>query len=820
VTAGGRGGGVAARRAVVRWAWRMFRREWRQQILVLGLLTLTVGGAIFGASAAYHVVSSPAGQFGRANHLLSIHAADPRVLRAGITAARQWFGTIDVIAHRHVRIPGSTETFDLRAQDPRGPYAAPMLRLTGGRYPATAGEVAVTDEVAATFRVRVGSPLTLARRTRTVVGLVENPGNLTDEFALVPPSQLERPEDVTILVNATRERVESFPAAAAYVSGRRWNVTPRGQNEQSAAAAGALAAATVLLLLVALIAAAGFVVVAQRRQRQLGMLAAVGATAKHLRLVLLVNGAVVGAVAAVIGTAAGVALWIAIAPRLETVAQHRIDRLDLPWWLVGAGVVLAVTTATGAAWWPARAVARLPITLSLSGRPPQPKPAHRSAVLAGVLFAAGVVCLATGIDSTRDSANPILVISGTLATALGILLISPPAIRMLRRTGPRLPIAVRLALRDLARHQARAGAALAAISLTLGISVAIAIGASAAKYGAAEGNLSDRQLLITIGDYGPLVPERAPAELESLTAQVSRYAATLDKASVVPLDVAVSTGAKEHARGGAVSPYAVLARRISETTNRFSGYLYVATPELLRRAGLSLASAAPGTDVLSNRTGDLKIENVNGANGARPPTPRVQRIDVPSSLSYSSAPTSFITPYGMRRGGWRAVRAGWLVETRSPLTAGQRAAARDMAASAGLTVEVRRAQPELSVIRSGATAVGVLFALGVLAMTVGLIRGEAAGDIRTLTAVGATGVTRRTLTATTTGTLALLGALIGTVGAYAGMAAGYMDEFDALSRVPVAQLTITVIGLPLAAALAGWALARREPPALARRAMD
>ena len=29
-------GGVPARRAVIRWAWRLFRREWRQQLLVLG----------------------------------------------------------------------------------------------------------------------------------------------------------------------------------------------------------------------------------------------------------------------------------------------------------------------------------------------------------------------------------------------------------------------------------------------------------------------------------------------------------------------------------------------------------------------------------------------------------------------------------------------------------------------------------------------------------------------------------------------------------------------------------------------------------------
>ena len=38
--------GLPARRAVIRWAWRMFRREWRQQVLVLPLLTTTVAAAV------------------------------------------------------------------------------------------------------------------------------------------------------------------------------------------------------------------------------------------------------------------------------------------------------------------------------------------------------------------------------------------------------------------------------------------------------------------------------------------------------------------------------------------------------------------------------------------------------------------------------------------------------------------------------------------------------------------------------------------------------------------------------------------------------
>ena len=72
--------------------------------------------------------------------------------------------------------------------------------------------------------------------------------------------------------------------------------------------------ATVFLLLASLIAAAGFAVVAQRRLRHLGMLAAIGATQKHLRLVLITNGAIVGAIAALCGTLIGLALWVAVRP--------------------------------------------------------------------------------------------------------------------------------------------------------------------------------------------------------------------------------------------------------------------------------------------------------------------------------------------------------------------------------------------------------------------------------------------------------------------------------------------------------------------------
>lgn len=311
-----------------------------------------------------------------------------------------------------------------------------------------------------------------------------------------------------------------------------------------------LGTTTMALLVVALGAAAGFVVVAQRRLRQLGMLAAVGATERHLRLVTVANGVVIGVAAAGTGAVVGVAGWTAAVPFLEPAFGHRIAPFDVPWWLIATAMLLAVVTATGAAWGPARAAARIPIVPALTGRPPTPRPAHRSAALAVVLLVAGVASLVSageiGDETGVNWTNALVLAAGTLATMLGVLLVSPLAIGALARCTGRPPVALRLSVRDLARYQSRSGAALAAITLVLAIPIAIVVTASAAEHGADDGNLSDRQVMVRIGDPGaplppdfsPFVPERTPAELEDLEAQVNRIAALLAQPTVAAVDVA------------------------------------------------------------------------------------------------------------------------------------------------------------------------------------------------------------------------------------------------------------------------------------------
>jgi putative ABC transport system permease protein len=817
VVPGPAGGGVAARRAVTRWAWRLFRREWRQQILVLALLVFTVAAAAFSVSAAYNVASLPGPQFGSANHLLQFNGSSPRVLAADIAAARRAFGTIQVIGRRFVPIPGSTQTVEFRAQNPHGPFSGPMIALTRGRYPSGAGQVAVTGQLAQTLQLRIGSRLSLGGHHQTVSGIVENPSDLSDQFVLVSPSGAGPPQSVTVLLNASPASLGAF--RAGFSGPLVWQA--QGASTQAAVAGGVLGAVTVLLLLISLVAAAGFAVIAARRQRQLGMLGAIGATRKQLRLVMVAGGAVLGVIAAITGTVVGLAAWIVAAPGLEAFAGHRIDRLSIPWDLIALGMLLAVVTATAAAWWPAQAAARLPVMLALSARPPRPRPARRPAMLAALMTVGGVVCLGLA-DQTRAP----LIIAGALAMTLGILLISPLAIRALAALGGRAPVAVRLALRDLGRQQARTGAALAAISLALGISAAIIISSAADKTAASAGNLPDTQILVWIGPAaggpdGPVVPARTPAQLGALAAAVHQIAGPLDHPEVIALDMTVNPADKPQA-GGPGSPAGQPVASLGAPQNpaaagRGGTYsaipLYVGTPAVLRYLGISPATVAPSTDFLTARAGQLVVTSASTFATAA----HVQRIRAPS---YSSQPTSLMTPGGLHRRGWTQIQSGWLVQSGEQITAAQLAAARDVAAKAGLVVEARNSQAALATISAAATAAGALLALGVLAMTVALIRTEAAGDLRTLTAAGATSKTRRTLTAATAGGLALLGALLGTAGAYIALAAAHLSDLGALSRVPLLYLAITVLGVPAAAALTGWILAGRKPPSIARRVLE
>ena len=253
-----------------------------------------------------------------------------------------------------------------------------MLSLISGQYPATADQMAVTGGVAADFHLSIGSSWTVGGVTRKVTGIVANPQNLLDEFALVMPGQVTAPDPGHGAVRRAGRHAASRLGPTVATPRRRWRTTNVINPETIS-----LAAAVLGMLLIAMVGAGGFTVLAQRRLRAIGMLAAQGATESNIRLVVRANGVATGVVGAVAGFVLGLLAWLAYRPHVQTSAHHVIGVFQLPWTVIGISMVLAVIATYVAASRPAKAIARVPIVAALAGRPPAPKKTRHLAVPIG-----------------------------------------------------------------------------------------------------------------------------------------------------------------------------------------------------------------------------------------------------------------------------------------------------------------------------------------------------------------------------------------------------------------------------------------------------
>lgn len=816
-------GGVPARRAVARWAWRLFCREWQQQLLVLGMLSVAVAAMVWGVGVASSTPPPHTGAYGTASAAIGLPGG-PR-LAAEIAAIQQKYGPADVIENQALTT-GSTDNVQLRAQDPHGRFGAPLLALDSGRYPSGPGQVALTSQVATLYNVKAGGTWHADGRSWAVTGIVENPANLGDEFALVAPGQVTAPTQVTILLNEPagarnegvyRDGHNPPPAFTGLPGNATVSLASQASGGQSISPATIVLAIAVLgLVFIGLVSVAGFTVIAQRRLRALGMLSSLGATERNVRLVMTANGAVVGVAAAITGAAAGFAAWFAYVPALEADTAHRIDPLNLPWWAIAVGIVLAIGTSMLAARRPARAVARVPVIQALSGRPPVPKAVHRSAPPGLILLAGGVLCLLfSGGWSANSGSAALLLLGGLVGTVTGMFLLAPLCVIVLSRlAGPRSPVAVRIALRDLVRYRARSGAALAAVSFAVFLAVLIAIIASV-RFGNVLDytgqNLTASQLVVYSHAQGPDAGQGLDqAQVAALQAKVESFARSMDSSYVLTLDT-VNATLEQQNRGN----------------NNFSGTLFVATPQLLATYGIR--NVNPAADILTMRPGldavprmQLLYGHLGGPQDGNPSAvdnPVIQEVSgLPSG---TSAPNTLITPHAISRYNLHEQLNGWLIQAPKPLTTAQIGAARQLAAASGVSVETKSGELGLGEIADGATVLGLVTALGVLVMSVGLVRSETAGELRTLTAAGASSRVRRTITGATAGAIGLLGALLGTaVAAIAGVAWARSSLSTTFGNIPAVDLIAILVGLPVVAAAGGWLLAGRQPPAIARQPLE
>ncbi|MGH8981517.1 MAG: ABC transporter permease [Acidimicrobiales bacterium] len=591
-------GGAPARRAVVRWAWRLFRREWRQQFLIFALVTVAVVATIVGSAVATNSPQPANFGFGSAQDQVSFpgygaHSADV------ISSIDRHYGRSEVIEQKPATVPGSIDTYQLVAENANGRYVGPMLSVVSGRVPSNAHEVAVTSGVASDFHLHVGGRWTVEGVARTVVGVVEDPQSLLDEFALLTPGQVHDPAQVTVLFDANgrslsplgKTQVET-PASVA-----RSNVF----NPETIS----LAALVLGMLLIALVSVGGFTVLAQRRLRSIGLLESLGATDRHVRLVVRANGTVTGVVGAAAGFVLGLVAWLAYRPRLEQSSHHVIGVLALSWPVVAAAMVLATVASYFAASRPAREITKVPVVAALSGRPAPPRQVHRTAVPGIVFLVAAFLVLGYSGSTNHGSGSggmPELAL-GIILLIPGLILLAPFFLSLVARLARHAPIATRLALRDLARYRARSGSALAAISVGV-LAAVIVVLAAAARYGNvfdyAGPNLASNELALHTN--GP--PQGHPIVRRAKTGRLVRVA---PPPVATPSPARLVSGAREIARGLGAQLIAL------ETPNAglngtnlgrtWDGAIYVATPQLLKVLGIKQSEIDPNADILSSRPG-------------------------------------------------------------------------------------------------------------------------------------------------------------------------------------------------------------------------
>jgi putative ABC transport system permease protein len=788
---------------------------------VLLLIAVAVAVTTVGVGVSTNTPLSPYVGFGNAKDLATF-SNDDASTAAKITSWHQHYGQVDVIENETVTVPGSVDTFDLRSQNPHGSYGQPLLSLVSGHFPTTAHQVAVTSGVATDFHLRLGSHFRNVGITRTVVGIVENPKNLLDEFALVIPGQVLSPTEVTVLFDAPASRSKLGANVITPSSVSQGNVL----NPQTIS----IVLVTMAMLLIALVAIAGFTVIAQRRLRAFGMLGALGATDKDIKLVVRANGFFVGLVGAIVGFVVGFAAWLAYRPTLESSAHHAVGPFQLPWVVIIVAIVLSVAAAYFASTKPAQTMTRVSTVSALAGRPAPPKQVSRTAV-PGIACAIGAFVLLLYAGAKGGNGGGVIeLVLGFVALTVSVVLLSPFLLTWLNRLTRQAPLSIRMATRDLARYRARSGAALGAISIGVLIAMVVII-ASAARFGNvldyAGPNVSSNQLLVYTpnGPYGPAGPGNASAgssssapTVDAMAKSARDIATALKGTKMIKLE---STSATiQHAAPG----------------RSYSGPLYVATPQLLRDFGIETSEIEKNAEILSMRPGFASISkmqivygNYFSGKGGPPgvwPCPKSDCLANPIMQEVSalpagtSAPNTVITEYAVKKLGLTPITSGWLVETAKPLSAAQLTGARATAAASGLSIETKSSIPTSSTIIDWATLVGILLALGVLAMTVGLIRSETAGDLRILSATGASNRTRRSLTASTAGALAFVGAVVGTVGAYIAMVGfssnNNLDGLSSLTSVPVTNLLLILLAMPLLAAVVGWLAAWREPRGTSR----
>jgi putative ABC transport system permease protein len=708
-----------------------------------------------------------------------------------------------------VRTRTGTATVNFRDLPYTDPIASGILRPVSGRAPAAAGEVSITPTAADRTGLGIGGSITAADGTRSwrVVGLVEDPGDL-DALLVVfhpgagPPGG--EPRDQRWL--ASMPHPPTFRELPAYnrrgigVATRQFMLDPPppltvpGSQEPDTLALGTLLGA-LLMLEVVLLAGPAFAVGVRRRRRELALVAAVGASPGQLRRIVLADGVVLGAVAAVLGLTVGVLTAVLGRGWLEThlIGVRAGGTRVFPQALVAVATV-AVLSGLAAALVPARLAARQSVVAGLSGRYATGRLRRRWAVLGLVGLGAGLALAVLGASRYDNR----LTISGALLGELGFVFCTPALVALTARLGRVLPLAPRIALRDIGRNRASAAPAICAVL------AAVALTTITGTLNAGEDARYARQRLTVPAGYTVAVQQRTIPTSGDQAAMAAVLRDSLPVDDVVTVQRPTCAAAAQTEPGCAVSlltpperrcPYepAWASRQLTTAQMRAAGRdkrcddvgyggldaneigpsalavivvepadlgrLWRLDPSIRDRAAQLLRSGGVLTPV-GNRVVDGNVTvGVQEPAGARQAT--VPALVVPGAPDF---PTLVLGPAAVVRLGLRAEPLGVVAVARRLPTEEEQDRLMNAAGKVPgdwLIDTARRPQPTSPLVMVIVTLVAGVITLGAAAIATGLAVADSRADLATLGAVGASPMVRRLLTLSQTGLIAGLGSALG-----------------------------------------------------------
>jgi putative ABC transport system permease protein len=318
-----------------------------------------------------------------------------------------------------------------------------------------------------------------------------------------------------------------------------------------------LAFAAIALFVGSFLIANTFAIVVAQRAREFALLRAVGASRRQVRTAVLGEALLVGAVAATVGLALGIALGAGL-PSLFAALGVDLPTGDVvvaPRTVVAAYVVGVVVTVL-AALLPARRASQVAPVEALRDAVTSPSAAlHRRTLAGGVLVVVGALALGVGLSGAVG--NPLAVVGvGAAAAFVGVALLAPLLAEPLARTFGALPARISVAgrvARGNARRDPRRTASTAS-ALMIGLALVSAVSILAASVQGAVGDALSEQLRADFivnngGGATPQVPlppalatglRDAPAIGATTPVQLAQVSDGEQVLSVVGVDVAVS----------------------------------------------------------------------------------------------------------------------------------------------------------------------------------------------------------------------------------------------------------------------------------------